>query len=131
MGWWGFKDIWSDPKISEIRDNVLTGFSFAIGAGELKSGIEFWKVMGVLNDVDDLLKGSDNIKDKNLKKFVTSFKMVVDYKGLQNTSIESLTDKKISPTQAASLAFDAKGVLDSANLLKEQVDSKSTKKKSD
>jgi len=127
MGWEGFKMIWKDEGISEIRNNVITGFSLIIEVGELKAGIDLWKVAGVLNDVDDLLKGSVNIQNKDLKTFVDAFKAITDYKGLQGTSIEALVDMKLTSKQIAQLGFDSKGVSEGIeNMNKDQSEKKNT-----
>lgn len=131
MGWEGFKMIWKDEGVTEVRNNLITGFSLILGIGELKAGIEFWKVAGVLNDVDDLLKGSENIKNKDLKTFIDAFKTITDYKGVQGTSIEALIDKKLTSKQIAQLGFDSKGVAEGLeNMQKDQKEKKEEKKKS-
>jgi hypothetical protein len=122
MGWEGYKMIYQDEGITEVRNNVLTGFSLILGVGELEAGITFWKAAGVLNDVDDLLKGSEIlVSNKEAKTFIDAFKTITSYKSLQGTSISGLTNKKLSKKEMASLSLSIKGMADGiANMKKDQ-----------
>lgn len=121
MGWEGFKMIWKDEGVTEVRNNILSGFSLIIGLGELQKGIEFWKAAGVLSDVDDLLKASENIKNNDLKVFINSFKLIIDYKGIQGTSIEGMLNKKLSKEQISQLGLDAESFTQSLESLQNSV----------